>query len=60
MDVIIVSLLAIIIFAVSVAVTAFFLKSAVDVHNRTVDLVLDKNSSSHKDIVCEESKKEDK
>jgi hypothetical protein len=60
MDVITVSLLAIIIFAVSVAVTAFFLKSVVDVHNRTVDLVLDKNSSYHKDIVCEESKKEEK
>ncbi len=44
MDVITVSLLAILIFAVSVALTAFFLKSALDLHNRTVDAVVSHNS----------------
>lgn len=44
MDVITISLLAILIFAVSVAVTAFFLKSALDLHNRTLDTVLSHNS----------------
>lgn len=44
MDLVFVFLGAIIVFAVFVVITAFFLKSALDLHNRTVDAVVSHNS----------------
>jgi hypothetical protein len=59
MDFITVIVLAVLIFMFSVAVTAFFFKSAVDVHNKTMEAVLDNNMSFRKNPLYEDPKKEE-
>lgn len=49
MDLIITFLVSIIIFAVFVAITAFSLRSALDLHKKTMDAVASHNVNSQKD-----------
>ncbi len=60
MDLIIVFLAAIIIFVVFVAITAFFLKSALDLHKRTMDAVASHNAKHQDDLKSEDNEIEEK
>lgn len=59
MDLIIVFLAAIIIFAVFVVITAFFLKSALDLHKRTMDAVASHDAKHQDDRRSEDNEIEE-
>ena len=60
MDLIIVFLVSIIIFAVFVAITAFSLRSALDLHKKTVDAVASHNVNHQDDPESEDNEIEER